>query len=894
MDIITASGGTAKTITVLRNTSTPGVFTLSAKQNLTIAGNSNDYIKVITTDINSDGKPDIIVTRDGSPAGISIFRNTSVSGTISFAPRADIAANGGTISPASIAAEDFDGDGKTDLLMTDAFNGTICVLKNYSSSTTPSFAATVWLTAPAGPLYNCAATDMDGDGKPDIVINTSVASNPVIRIYKNTTTGDAISLGAGIDFPAPGASGRLTIGDVNTDGKPDVIVYHSPGGNVAGVIAVLKNNSTPGTISMLPKVEFAAPADVRELVMADVNGDAKPDLITANFSNPVRFSVLESNGTAANSSFALPVNFGSSAVARNITGLTIADFDGNGEPDVAVPNDAPSLAVFLNHAIAPVINTCVGSTNTLKANLVGYTYQWQQNNGSGFINIGNSADITGTASATLQLTNMPLSLNGSQFRCIVNGNTGTVFTVMVRSVVVPSVTITSTGTNVCKVTPPTFTATPVNGGALPTYKWMIDGHTDEVTHSNTYTPQQNQNVNGGKYTVVLVSDAACPSPATDTSNTITLSVTPSITPTVIIVPLYTYTCAGSLAVFNTITVNAGSSPTFKWYQSSQPVGTNSPTYSTNTIFGSGTDLEVVLTSSLPCPTIDPRAHWNASTVNTAPVLSISTPATTVCANGSAIFTATIANPVSINMVNTIQWKRNGSNVAAGFTYSASNILNGDIITAVLTSNVSCDNNGIYNSNAITMATTTSSAAAGISISGTTTVVAGQATVLTAVPANGGSAPTFQWQDSTEQHSWQNIAGATASTLNYTPSKTGNKVRCMLTSNLACAVPSTATSQPLAFIITSVTAIGAVPAVSYGIKWWPNPVNTIISIRQLRISDRWQTVEITAADGKQNIISQNIINQSQADVQVDQLPAGLYIAILKSKDGRMTYFKFIKI
>ena len=182
---------------------------------------------------------------------------------------------------------------------------------------------------------------------------------------------------------------------------------------------------------------------------------------------------------------------------------------------------------------------------------------------------------------------------------------------------------------------------------------------------------------------------------------------------------------------------------------------------------------------------------------------------------------------------------------------------------------------------------------GLVISGNTTVNQGQSTTLTATATNGGNTPMYQWQDSTQIASWTNIPGATNTTLVYTPAQTGNKVRCGMSSNANCASPPGALSNVLTFTVNPVTAIDPVPANNYGIIYFPNPVNKMLIIDSLKINDRWQSIELVSMDGKQVMNSNSIRGKTKLTLDLEWLPAGEYIAVLKRKQGEWVYLKLIK-
>ena len=77
----------------------------------------------------------------------------------------------------------------------------------------------------------------------------------------------------------------------------------------------------------------------------------------------------------------------------------------------------------------PVMNLCNNGNAVLTANLLGTTYQWQVNTGTGFANISNNANYTGTTTASLQLSAVSTAWYGYQYRCVVNGANSSISTI---------------------------------------------------------------------------------------------------------------------------------------------------------------------------------------------------------------------------------------------------------------------------------------------------------------------------------------------------------------------------------------------------------------------------------------------------------------------------------
>lgn len=62
---------------------------------------------------------------------------------------------------------------------------------------------------------------------------------------------------------------------------------------------------------------------------------------------------------------------------------------------------------------------CAGGSANFTSNITGAGYQWQQNSGSGFVNLSNGANVNGATAATLTLTQVPAAWSGYRYRCLV-------------------------------------------------------------------------------------------------------------------------------------------------------------------------------------------------------------------------------------------------------------------------------------------------------------------------------------------------------------------------------------------------------------------------------------------------------------------------------------------
>lgn len=86
-------------------------------------------------------------------------------------------------------------------------------------------------------------------------------------------------------------------------------------------------------------------------------------------------------------------------------------------------NNTQKQSTYFTVNSAPV-QLCSEGYTVLTSNLTGSTYQWQMNDGSGYINISdNPFFYSGTNTQQLQLKSLPATAYGQQFRCLVNGST---------------------------------------------------------------------------------------------------------------------------------------------------------------------------------------------------------------------------------------------------------------------------------------------------------------------------------------------------------------------------------------------------------------------------------------------------------------------------------------
>jgi hypothetical protein len=294
LDIACVNNGSSL-ISLLRNTATPGVIdntSFAPKADLAPAA---DPYWAAAGDFNGDGKPDLVVSCYGSGA-LSVFQNNSTAGTLSFGPREDL---GFDMASASVEVGDIDGDGKQDIVVagTSPF---IWIFRNVNSGgalSAGSFAPRVTWVPNRGATVTLA--DVDGDGKLDMVTPNATDNN--VSVWRNTSTPGVInssSFASRVNFPTGNYPYRAAVGDLDGDGKPDLVMANADSHNVS----VFRNLSSPGAFtsaSLAGRVDYPTGLGPRESAIADIDGDGLPDIATANLSQ-ASFSVLRQTGSVTN------------------------------------------------------------------------------------------------------------------------------------------------------------------------------------------------------------------------------------------------------------------------------------------------------------------------------------------------------------------------------------------------------------------------------------------------------------------------------------------------------------------------------------------------------------------------------------------------------------------
>jgi hypothetical protein len=262
---------------------------------------------LVVGDFNGNGWLDVAAANETGNT-VSILLNQQ-NGTLALA--GSVAAGS---SPRAIAAGDFNGDGNLDLAVASYTSNAVILLLGNGDGT---FTAGASLPKAASRPHGIAVADFNGDGKLDLAVANYDPNS--VTVYLGLGDG---TFGPGSDYPVLANPVGLRAADLTGDGVPDLVAIPNSNASVS-----LLRGMGDGTFGDAESLSFGASATNRGLLLADLDGDGRPEILVARGNAAaVRFNL-------GGGVFEPATNFAAGSTARD---LAVGDFNGDGVPDLAV------------------------------------------------------------------------------------------------------------------------------------------------------------------------------------------------------------------------------------------------------------------------------------------------------------------------------------------------------------------------------------------------------------------------------------------------------------------------------------------------------------------------------------------------------------------------------
>jgi FG-GAP-like repeat len=252
------------------------------------------------------------------------------------------------VRPGAVAVADFNNDLKPDLAVVNlgplstSQSSVSVLLGNGNGSFQPAVTTTVFNSGPSlGVALSLAVGDFNGDGLPDVALNTLGAANSAVEVMLGK--GDGHFQPDHPILPVGQSPFSVAVGDLDGNGALDIVTA-----NGSGTLSVLLGN---GDGSFQTHVDLPVGGAPRAVAVDDFNRDGKLDIVTAQQLTDT-VSVLLGQG---NGKFASPLVFPAGGQDFTPESLVVADVNGDKKVDLVIKgdsvleSDAFQVGVLLGH-----------------------------------------------------------------------------------------------------------------------------------------------------------------------------------------------------------------------------------------------------------------------------------------------------------------------------------------------------------------------------------------------------------------------------------------------------------------------------------------------------------------------------------------------------------------
>jgi|GEM_PF-3788003 len=305
----------------------------------------------ITADVNGDGRPDI-VTANYTALHVNIANSDGT-----FQLSQDSPQSFSENSPTVIVAGDFRNTAVPDIALGNRSSGKIAIVRNNGDGTFADALTGSFMDLPAGNSESFAAGDLTGNGATDLVVGTNQGT--AVVFLSNFVSNGSFLNPITVNIPNGVGGEFVTLGDVNNDGKPDLIAINQQTSKVSVLLGTGDGHFVKAANAASTYGAGQTPLSV---AVGDINNDGNADLIIGAQSGIVRVMLGNGDGTFKKAT--------QLSLIHIVDTVAISDVNLDGKPDLIVAGDGGQkghVRVFLGNGDGTFGPVAIDQTTQVQA-----------------------------------------------------------------------------------------------------------------------------------------------------------------------------------------------------------------------------------------------------------------------------------------------------------------------------------------------------------------------------------------------------------------------------------------------------------------------------------------------------------------------------------------------
>ncbi|RNJ42300.1 hypothetical protein DNR46_28165, partial [Mesorhizobium japonicum] len=334
--------------------------------------------------------------------------------------------NGYAFGAGGVTLGDFNGDGNLDIATSSFVNHTIEVLQGNG---TGGFSAPVAIQYPGQYGDNLVATDVNNDGKLDLVVasyNPSLATDSVGVLLGNGNGTFQPLISSAIPGTSDSEHFGLAVGDINGDGLADVVMSSLSNNSLE---IMLGDGQGHFQIKQIIPYNTTGGSYASGVALGDFNHDGKLDLAVADYSGGIKLYQNDGTGNFTFAQTIVPVS-GPAAPANNWPGLLAADVNKDGAVDL-IETGANSTGIWefiqsvSNHS--PIANADIATTDEDHSKVISVLGNDSDPDTTDHLSVTGASVSSGLGSVTVAADGQTITYNpGSAYNYLAVGEQATV------------------------------------------------------------------------------------------------------------------------------------------------------------------------------------------------------------------------------------------------------------------------------------------------------------------------------------------------------------------------------------------------------------------------------------------------------------------------------------